>query len=153
MAMEDDLLKQIQNVLNKKSIGFNVLEAQIDVEKQMEYFEYVKKLKKNEVSDDILEQKDILFNPETDIEEKKRMLCELALLEDVKAYRTIEKYLENTDEELKDWAQLAYNESRMILESALLDENQIFISTGLGGKGQKLRSSVHWISHSCLDRV
>ncbi len=34
---------------------------------------------------------------------------------------------------------LAFQENKMLLESSLLDENQILISTGLGGKGMKLR--------------
>ena len=36
-------------------------------------------------------------------------------------------------------AQTAYRESKMLLESSLLDEDQILISTGLGGKGTRLR--------------
>jgi hypothetical protein len=40
---------------------------------------------------------------------------------------------------LKDWAALSLQESRMTLESSLLDENQVIISTGLGGKAKKLR--------------
>ena len=63
----------------------------------------------------------------------------LASVEEVIAYRTIEKYLKNPEKELKSWAILALQESRMSLESSLLEENQVFISTGLGGKGRKLR--------------
>ena len=43
------------------------------------------------------------------------------------------------EEPLKDWALLALNESRMHLESKIMEENQVFISTGLGGREQKLR--------------
>lgn len=148
MNPNDDLLKQIQGMLNKKSIGLNILEAQIDVDKQVEYFDYVKKIKEEYNEEENKVNHDDLFDPEKSIDEKKHALCLLAKQEDVSAFRTIEKYLEAPDEELKEWAQLAYNEGRMILESALLDESQIFISTGLGGKGQNLRYFVVLISNN-----
>ena len=47
--------------------------------------------------------------------------------------------MSDPDDELRDWGILALQESKMLLESKLLDENQVFISTGLGGKGDKLR--------------
>jgi len=34
---------------------------------------------------------------------------------------------------------LALQESRMVIQSSLLGEQQVFISTGLGGKGQNIR--------------
>ncbi len=73
------------------------------------------------------------------LEEKKSLIVRLASIDKVEAYRVLERYKQNPDPELKDWASLAVHESRMLLESSLLDENQVFISTGLGGKGQKLR--------------
>jgi hypothetical protein len=49
---------------------------------------------------------------------------------------------------LKSWAVLALQENRMLLQSSLLDEQQVFISSGLGGKGQKLRYFVVFINQS-----
>ena len=43
------------------------------------------------------------------------------------------------DPDVADWAYMALMESRIALESELSDEKQIYISTGLGGKGEKLR--------------
>ena len=63
-------------------------------------------------------------------------------VDDIKIFRFIEKYVKNPDKELKDWAILALQESKMLIEGSLLDENQIFISTGLGGKNSKLRYSI-----------
>ena len=40
---------------------------------------------------------------------------------------------------MKDWTTLALQESKMLLESSLLDTKQLYISTGLGGKGESLR--------------
>ena len=57
----------------------------------------------------------------------------------MECYRAIESFLEIAEEILHDWAVLALNESRMLLESKFLDESQVFISTGLGGKEEKFR--------------
>lgn len=64
----------------------------------------------------------------------------LSALDSVEAYRGLEKYRDQaTNEDLKAWGILALQQSRMILESGLIGENQVFISTGLGGKNNKLR--------------
>ena len=47
--------------------------------------------------------------------------------------------MQSPDPELTDWAYMALMESRIMLESELSEEKQIYISTGLGGKGRKLR--------------
>jgi len=70
----------------------------------------------------------------------------LATIDDVKAFRTIEKLVGIASGEIKQWATLAFQESRMLIQSSLLDEQQVFISTGLGGKGQKLRYYVVFVN-------
>jgi hypothetical protein len=105
----------------------------------MEYFEYSKKLKKEQAEQLLMDQSVNLFNKDFPPENKKRLLVKLASLEEVEAYRMIEKYLEQPDPELRDWAILSLHESRMLLQSRLLDQNQVFISTGLGGRGTDLR--------------
>ena len=80
-----------------------------------------------------------LFDKSADEDDIKEVLVLLANLDDVEAFRAIEKYNLDVPPALKDWAVLALQESRMTLESSLLEENQVIISTGLGGKGKKLR--------------
>jgi hypothetical protein len=80
-----------------------------------------------------------LFDPDVPLDEKKNLLVLLASQEKVEAFRTIEKYSKNPDPELRSWGILALQESRMVIQSSLMDEQQVYISTGLGGKGQKLR--------------
>jgi len=43
---------------------------------------------------------------------------------------------------------LALQENRMLLQTSLLDEQQFFISTGLGGKGKKLRYYLVFINRN-----
>ncbi len=136
---EDFFLEQIKQALDNFPNEFNVLEEKIDIEVQMKYFDYSKKLKEREGHEDYIGLSNKLLDGSSNIEEKREVLSGLASLADVPAFRAIEKYCKSPDEELKMWAVLALQESKMMLKSSLLDEQQVFISTGLGGKGQKLR--------------
>ena len=82
---------------------------------------------------------DSLDDPESTVEHKKYVLSILATSRQVKAYRILEEYAQAPDPDVADWAYMALMESRIALESELSDEKQIYISTGLGGKGEKLR--------------
>lgn len=141
MGMEsDNIYDKIMELFGKIPDNFSILEEQIDIKTQMSYFEHSKKLKREK-----LDKKNVLIRI-SELEDdatanniKKDILVSLAGLDDVEAFRAIEKYLETAPSKLKDWATLALQESRMTIESSLLDENQVIISTGLGGKGKKLR--------------
>jgi hypothetical protein len=146
---EEESYGDIQKVFDDIPDNFNILEEQIDIDEQFRYFELSKKLReKNKAVNELPENCDELFLPETSEERKKELLVSLALVPDVKAYRMIENYLKNADKQVRNWAVLAFQESRMLLQSTLLDEKQVFISTGLGGKGKKLRYYVVFISSS-----
>ena len=135
----DNILAKLREIAGQSFENLNILEEQIDVNLQMAYFDFVKRIRNEFKPGEGLENTEKLFDKNTPDEEKKKILVLLASSEDVSSYRTIEKYLKDPDPGLKEWAILAFQESRMLLESSLLDENQIFISTGLGGKGSKLR--------------
>lgn len=138
--MEDEnIYKRIQEAISSLPENFSVLEEQIDIELQMEYFNYGRELKTNFSSKTILQHQADLFNPDIPLDEKKNLLVLLASQEKVEAFRTIEKYTKKPDTELHKWSILALQESRMVIQSSLMDEQQVYISTGLGGKGQKLR--------------
>ncbi len=137
--MSDNIYDKIQEIFGLGDNNLNILEEQIDVDLQMEYYEYSKNNPQEASEKEIIEKKDIIFEKNTSLEDKKCLLVQLASIENIEAYRTIEKFLEKPNRKLHDWARLAFQESRMLLESKLLDENQILISTGLGGKGLKLR--------------
>lgn len=138
--MDDKVFfNNIQKALENLPDNFNILEERIDIEIQKQYFEFSKNFKNVQSLDEVLKKTDDLFFDELKIEQKKEILSMLALVDNVKAYRIIEKFIENADGILKQWALLALQENRMLLQSSLLDEQQVFISTGLGGKGQKIR--------------
>ena len=137
----ENLFDKLNEITKNISGKLNILNEQIDIDTQIEYFEYSKNIKEknNDVSININDKKENLFDQETPIEEKKEIIVILASDDNVKSYRTLEKYSKNPDKELKDWSILALQESKMIIEGSILNENQIFISTGLGGKNSKLR--------------
>jgi len=121
---------------------FHILETNIPVEKQMEYFRYSEIVRRQKEKPTVEEAIDILDNRYTTDNEKKCAMTLLAISGDVKAYRALElysPYIEYYVEHLKDWMELALLQAKITLESEFSDEKQIFISTGLGGKGEMLR--------------
>jgi hypothetical protein len=136
---EDELYQQIRERFGVKPEKFSVLQEEIDIALQMEYFEFSRKQKSGIDPEYLGKSKDALFDPEFPQDEKKILLVQLASIDKIWAYRAIEEFTKLPDNELSKWAILALQESRMIIENSLLDENQVFISTGLGGKGSKLR--------------
>jgi len=147
IRMDEELLyRKIQEALEKIPDNFNVLEEQIDVRLQMEYFEFSRKMREIGDLQSLIADAGFLFNPLEPSEIKKQVLVALASSVEVESFRTIEKFLKNPDPELKDWAILALQESRMMLQSSLLDEQQVYISTGLGGKGRSLRYFVVFLN-------
>ncbi len=143
---EKHFYHQIQKVLDSLPENFSILEEQIDIDIQVKYFETANKIRKKGNAEEYFQKRDELFLPEVDMERKRKILLAIAAIDDVKAFRTIEKFVTVADGEIKQWAVLAMQESRMLIQSSLLEEQQVFISTGLGGKGQKLRYYVVFIN-------
>ena len=147
--MKDDIFySNMQKAFENFPDDFNILEERIDIETQLQYFEFVNEIRGKADPAEVLENSGELFMPETSLDRKKEILSVLSVMDDVKAYRTIEKFIDVSEESpIKQWAVLALQESRILLQSSLLDEQQIFISTGLGGKGQKLRYFVVFLNN------
>ena len=133
---------EINDFLKNLPKNFSILQEEIDIEIQVAYFERAKSIKsQHNFSTKETDTKIAELNiTESTDEQKKDILIELGSVDNVKAFRAIESFVSKTrSPKLKAWATLALQESRMMMESSLLDENQVFISTGLGGKGNKLR--------------
>ncbi len=119
--------------------GIHLLEEQIDSEIQSEYFEYSKNRNNKKSKEEIIKDKDLIFDNTISVDHKKNILVQLASVNSVEAYRTIEKYLHQSNNRLYDWTYMALQESRLLLESKFLEENKVLLTTGLGGKDNKLR--------------
>lgn len=144
MKKEEDVFKQFRDSFSKLDGHFHILEQRIPVNIQMEYFKYSEEMRKKEWTPPVNdEESEVLFqvlqNDESSVEDKKQALSTLAISKSVKAYRLLEDYVSHPDPEVADWTCMALMESRISLESEFSDEKQIYISTGLGGKNEKLR--------------
>ena len=146
MKEEGDVFKKFRDSFSRMEGHFHILEQRVPVELQMEYFKYSENVRKENrpprpLSEDECETlyNTLLTEETTDKTEKRYLLSQLATSKSVRAYRLLEEYTQHPDPEVIDWAYMALMESRISLESDFSDEKQIYISTGLGGKGEKLR--------------
>lgn len=139
MEQYENIYDKIQELLGNIPGNVSILEQQIDADVQLEYYNYTRKIDNSFDREEILKNRDTIFNHNLTLDDKKQLLVQLANIDSIEAYRTLEKYTNDSPNQLKDWALLALQECKLLLESKLLDESQILISTGLGGKGLKLR--------------
>lgn len=139
MGQSDNIYDKIQELLGNIPSNLSILEQQIDADVQLEYYNYAQNIAADFNPKEVLRNRDKIFQQDLTNHDKKLMLVQLANIDSIEAYRTLEKFVHYTHDLLKDWATLAMQECRLLLESKLLDESQVLISTGLGGKGLKLR--------------
>ena len=120
--------------------NFDLMEDPIDLSIQREYLNLSETIDFDNIDyKNVLKESNKLFFENIPIETKKRILILLAHSGTAESYRTLEKYLKGSEQNLKDWTLLSLRECRLFLESALLEEEGAIISTALGGKGNKFR--------------
>lgn len=151
MEEHENLFEKIRELLGDSPGKLKILEQQIDMDLQIEYYERSQRVRDERTRAWALEHMTYLNEPGYPDQKKKEILARLASMECVEAYRAIEACMKEAEEPLRSWAILALNESRMLLESKIMDENQIYISTGLGGKGDKLRYFVVLMTRTRVD--
>jgi len=139
MFETDDIYENIKGVINSIPENFKILEETIDIEVQKEFFESTKNINLDPELDILNEMISKLNKVDTSTDDCKILLQKIALIDSVEAFRAIEAFAKDPRQELKEWSVLALQQSRMVLQCSLLDEQQVFISTGLGGKKDKLR--------------
>jgi hypothetical protein len=139
MYGKDNIYDRIQELLGEIPHNLTILERRIDADVQLEYYRCAETMEADFDPDEVLRVKDDLFMHNIPVEGKKKLLIQLANIDRIEAFRTLEKFVRNQEYGLTDWATLALQENKLLMESKLLDENQILISTGLGGKGLKIR--------------
>ncbi|GBU08748.1 hypothetical protein AwDysgo_20790 [Bacteroidales bacterium] len=139
MKADDDVFKKFQQSLVGIQGRFYILEASIPVEKQVDFFHFSEELRGIYAEDDLEFHKQRLLDISSSIEDKKYSMSFLAISGDVKSFRLLENYLQSCEPDLFDWLKLSILQAKITLESKFSDEKQVFISTGLGGKGDMLR--------------
>lgn len=139
MMNSEDTYDSINEVLNQIQGNYKIMEETIDLETQKEYYELIKTIDDTPTLEELSTLIETLEQEEVPEEKLKSSLVRLAMLDSVEAFRAIEAFTKKQDQKVNDWATLALQQSRMVIQSSLLEEQQVFISTGLGGKGDKLR--------------
>ena len=118
MKEDNDIFKKFRDSFSKIDGHFHILEQRVPVERQMEYFKYSEKIRKDQDKLDISKMdfsvfEDSLDDPESTVEHKKYVLSILATSRQVKAYRILEEYAQAPDPDVADWAYMALMESRL----------------------------------------
>lgn len=116
---------------------FRVIENRISSDLVNEYYELLDKLGDENQPVNLMD----LENWKDLKSEKgiKELLVRLSAVGDIKSYRKIEEIIQSKNLEILDFAYVALKFARLNLENQLTDEPIGFISSGLGGKGNKLR--------------
>jgi len=119
---------------------FSIAEEEIDSNILNEYYNYMSKIDVGKwVENDILIEGEKLFDHTVSTVEKKRIIALLSQLGTVKTYRFIERYVEESEGELKHWSHAGLRHCQLLLEGSLSDKSVGLISAGLGGKENMLR--------------
>ncbi len=141
MSRDEDLLRNLRQMIKDQGIeSFHLLEDLVPIEEQMEFFRESDRFRKEKSAFDRDEEIVILFSSNQPISRKKISLIRLSSVPEVSAYRAIETYHSSPQEaELLNWSSMALVGSRIILSSSLSGQQQVYISSGLGGIGKKLR--------------
>jgi hypothetical protein len=139
LESNDNIYDKIKEFLGTLTGNVAILEHSIDADIQLEFNHLAEQEMDLSNPADILKKKDTLNSSGYSLDYKKKYLVELAKIGTVESHQILQNYITLPDKALEGWAMLAFQENKMLLESSLLDENQILISTGLGGKGMKLR--------------
>ncbi|MDR0530279.1 hypothetical protein [Candidatus Azobacteroides pseudotrichonymphae] len=134
-----NVFEEIQQSLNGLQGNIHILEATIPIEQQKAFFNYAEIVRSSRREGVVEEYIKILNSEAVPLENKRYAMVFLSISADIKAFRALEKYNQSPQKELSNWASLALLQARMILENELSDEEQIFVSTGLGGKGDRFR--------------
>lgn len=137
---EEDIRKYIQNKLKKSFENFQIFEEGIDLETQIEFEKLTKSFFEKDFQEiDINTAEKNLYDTSFSETDKKEILISLSFSDDVKAYRLIEKFRTDSNNILKEWSALSLQKSRAHIEHSLSNEDKVYISSGLGGSGDKLR--------------
>ncbi len=144
---QENILGRIREILGEEHT-FSILQEEVDIDLQMKYFEMSKRHRRVLSLEEIEEARVLIFSDNPDETDFQIALICLAATPEVASYRVLESYMKQVDAERRGWAVLAYGECRVNLESQLLEQSQVFISTGLGGHEDRLRYFTVLLSES-----
>jgi len=131
--------EDFQKVVKESGGEIQIMEREVGLDTQMAYMRISKEVKADLHPDTLMAGKFELWDINSSRSSKRRRLAALASLGSPDAIRTLQSYMEEPDNGLEDWAYLAFQECKLTFQASMLDHPPMFISTGLGGSGHKLR--------------
>lgn len=138
--MNDQTKNNAPNPFSDFPKRWQVSETGVSLPTQREYIDYHRYVDPEQcMQADVAETGKTLFNHEATAEEKKRALVILAHNGTVEAYRTLEEYAEQAEEELAGWVALALHDCQAFLEVSLGDASVGMVTGGLGGAEGRMR--------------
>ncbi|HEY9124058.1 MAG TPA: hypothetical protein PK252_01105 [Bacteroidales bacterium] len=147
-----DPLEDLRKLLVDFKGEVNIINERIDVDLQVKYFDLSQKYRNKKLSLPEGELNvELLDDESADEEIKKILLIQLAHSKDVKSFRIIEKFVSQKHPVLYQWSLMALQEAQMYIQSDLLEQPQIFLCTGLGGRDRKLRYFIAFFNREGLD--
>jgi hypothetical protein len=131
--------EDFQKVVRESGGEIQIMEREVGLDTQMAYMRMSKEVKADLHPDTLMAGKFELWDENSSRLSKRRRLAALASLGSPDAIRTLQSYMETPDNGLEDWTYLALQECKLTFQASMLDHPPMFISTGLGGSGQRLR--------------
>lgn len=141
---------EIETFLKSIPNEFKVIEDKINAEAIDEYYEIADDLEDRNKAE-IIQLQDEWQELNFPKEVKEFLVC-LSEIGDVKSYRKIEEVIKSGKPEILDFSYVALKFARLNLENSLSNEPIGFISTELGGKGNKMRCYFVVKSKDKIDR-
>ncbi len=108
----------------------------------VDYIQFHNQIDWQEIEDNkkqYLDEREKIFKPDCPIEEKKKLIFILAHLGTLESVAVLEKYLKNPDQELRQWAETAFDECKAFLKSDVLQDDFASVTSGAGKLEGKLR--------------
>lgn len=134
--MRDDLQKILESIPDK----FRIVEKEIKFEIQQEYLELSKQKNIDNLQDiNISDLKTELFDSKTELKKIKEIIVVLGNIGSIESLKILQEYYEKSIDDLKPLITLSIQENIMFLETEFDNEPIGMISSGLGGKNNKLR--------------
>ncbi len=149
------VLDKFRNSLSQMEGHFHILEERVPIDIQMKYFKYSEALRFriDKPNVEVMSREEILDSLNDELlseSDKRQLLSSLAISNDIRHLRILEEYAKDPMPALRNWTLLACMESKIAIESVLSEVKQIYISTGLGGRGEKIRYFVLILSRHKL---
>lgn len=145
MNEQEQLLQELRDIAKNHKGRIRIVKTNVDANLQLEFYGMLQQFDSEETSDANLQELFAALNQADsngNVKLQKQILAKITIDGSIEAFRFLEKYLDNCNDNIKNWALLACQQCQMFLESNLLDEPTLFFASGLGGEENRFRYEI-----------